>query len=236
MAMLLVSLSVMAVMMTVAMPVWKHQIQRERETELVFRGEQYARAIGLFQRKMGPGVLPPSIDLLVEQRFLRKKFKDPITNDDFQPILAGQTPVAGSQTPGQMPGRGGPTTQQPGAAIGRAPTGTSPIGTPAAGATGGIIGVVSKSKEKSIRLYNGRDHYNEWAFLFTAQTQQPGAVPGAVAPGVRPGQRGPGGVLGPGERGRGRGGPSGPNDGRGGRGPGSFNPFRPPPQPRRPGG
>ena len=55
MVVLLVSLSVMAVMMSVAMPVWKQTAQREKETELVFRGEQYARAIALFQRKHGPG-------------------------------------------------------------------------------------------------------------------------------------------------------------------------------------
>src|SRR5262249_37430417 len=56
---------------------------------------------------------------------------------------------------------------------GTAPAGTSPIGTPGAGATGGVIGVASKSKDKSIRLYNGRNHYNEWAFINTPQTQTP---------------------------------------------------------------
>src|SRR6185295_19638270 len=86
MVVLIVGLSVMAVMMTAAMPVWKQITQREKEAELVFRGEQYARAIGLFQRKNGPGTLPPSFDVLVEQRFLRKKFKDPITGDDFAPV------------------------------------------------------------------------------------------------------------------------------------------------------
>src|SRR4029453_15240237 len=70
MVVLLVSLSVMAVMMSVAMPVWKQTAQREKETELVFRGEQYARAIALFQRKHGPGTLPPSINVLVEERFI----------------------------------------------------------------------------------------------------------------------------------------------------------------------
>src|SRR5687767_1409313 len=88
MAALLVALSVMSVMASVAMPVWKQFNQREQEAELIFRGEQYARAIGLFQRKAGPGTLPPNIDLLVDQRFLRKKYKDPITNGDFQILAA----------------------------------------------------------------------------------------------------------------------------------------------------
>ena len=70
---------------TAAMPVWRQMAQREKEEELVFRGQQYARAIGLFQRKYA-NAFPPSIDVLVEQRFIRKKFKDPITGKDFLPV------------------------------------------------------------------------------------------------------------------------------------------------------
>ena len=88
MAALLVAMSVMAIMMTAVMPVWRQQSQREKEEELVFRGMQYVHAIGLFQRKYA-NAYPPTLDVLVEQRFLRKKFKDPITNDDFVPIPAG---------------------------------------------------------------------------------------------------------------------------------------------------
>ena len=101
MAALLVGMSVMAVLMGALLPVWTHMATREKEEELIFRGNQYARAIGLFQRKFA-NTPPPTIDVLVEQRFLRKKYKDPITKDDFQPIYANQTderPVA-SQRPG----------------------------------------------------------------------------------------------------------------------------------------
>ena len=45
MAGLIVGLAVMAVLMTAAMPVWKHTVQREKEEELVFRGEQYALSL-----------------------------------------------------------------------------------------------------------------------------------------------------------------------------------------------
>ena len=48
---LLVGLSIMAVALSVALPAWRTMTQREKEAELVFRGEQYARAIALFQRK-----------------------------------------------------------------------------------------------------------------------------------------------------------------------------------------
>src|SRR5207249_3417897 len=40
MAALLVALSVMAVLMSVAMPVWKQVARREKEEELIFRGQQ----------------------------------------------------------------------------------------------------------------------------------------------------------------------------------------------------
>ena len=82
MAALLVALAVMAVLMSVALPVWRHEAQREKEAELVFRGQQYVRAIRLFQTKTG--TFPTSVDMLVQGHFLRKKYKDPITNEDFE--------------------------------------------------------------------------------------------------------------------------------------------------------
>src|SRR5688572_244182 len=114
MAVLLVAMSIMAVMMTVAMPVWKQMAQREKEAELVFRGQQYARAIELMGRKI-PGALPPNVDLLVDQKFLRKKYKDPITGDDFDTVTPAQAPPgapAGSAQPGQP--ATAPAAQPPG--------------------------------------------------------------------------------------------------------------------------
>jgi type II secretory pathway pseudopilin PulG len=40
MAALLVSLAVMSVLLSVILPAWHHEVQREKEAELVFRGEQ----------------------------------------------------------------------------------------------------------------------------------------------------------------------------------------------------
>ncbi len=106
MAALLIGLSVMSVLMGALLPVWSQMVTRDKEEELIFRGQQYVRAIGLFQRKFA-NTPPPSIDVLVEQRFLRKKYKDPITKDDFQPIYANQAALAvsaplGAQRPGQV--------------------------------------------------------------------------------------------------------------------------------------
>ena len=59
MAALLVAMSVMAVLMSALLPAWTHMARREKEEELIFRGRQYARAIGLFQRKFA-NTAPPS--------------------------------------------------------------------------------------------------------------------------------------------------------------------------------
>jgi type II secretory pathway pseudopilin PulG len=234
MAALLVGMAIMAVLMTVAMPVWRQASQREKEAELVFRGQQYVRAIRLFSQRAGPGVLPPSLDVLVDQKFLRKKYKDPITGQDFDLLGAMQAAQAGAgfgrgAQASPQPGRGAPTLPQgragaptsPQSGRGAAPM-PSPAGvvvTPSSGrggsVPGGIMGVASKSKDSSIRLYNGRSHYNEWAFIYIQQVQQPGAV----APGGQPQRGGP-------QRGgpptRGRPGPQSPGTGPGG-GPGGPN-------------
>ena len=51
MAALLVAIAVMGVMLSVALPTWSHMIRREKEEELIFRGNQYARAINLYGEK-----------------------------------------------------------------------------------------------------------------------------------------------------------------------------------------
>src|SRR5262249_32175587 len=111
MAALIVAMGIMALMMTVVMPVWKQTAQREKEDELVFRGLQYVHAIGLYQRKFA-NAYPPNVDLLVDQRFLRKKYKDPVTNDDFVVLPPGAT------VPGARAGRGGAAGSGPGAGPG----------------------------------------------------------------------------------------------------------------------
>jgi len=243
MAALLVSIGVMMVVMTVAMPVWRTQAQREKEAELVFRGEQIARAINLYMRKMGGGNYPPSLDVLVQGRFLRKKYKDPMTKDgEWDVILAaGGVPGQGGQpqqTPGIGPGRIGAPATGLGAPPSRNSNPTpSPFSGSQMGAAGGMMGVRSKSKDSSFKLYKGSGtHYNEWLFLFSSVSNRPGVPGGQVAPGR--GSQVPG--IGPGGR---RGQPTGPGS-DGGRGPRGFGPGvgpnpgpgMPPPIIRRPGG
>ena len=92
------------------------------------------------------------------------------------------------------------------------------------------MGVRSKSKESSFRIYRGTGtHYNEWLFMFSTASNRPGAPGGGqAAPGL-PGRGNPGqrGAPAPGmPPGRGRGIDIGPGGGRGPRGfgPGPVQP------------
>jgi type II secretory pathway pseudopilin PulG len=203
---LLIGMAVTAVWMSAMLPAWRQQAQRQREDDLIFRGEQYARAVALYAVKNN-GALPATIDDLVQQRYLRKKWKDPITGEDFQ--LLGGAATSGQAGAGQV------TAGSPGAA---AQTGGQ--------VSGGISGVYSGSTDTSIRIYNGAQQYNQWIFQYQTalqrmgQTAGPGAGRGGGRTDVVGGRRGAGqgDAGGRGGRGGGRGGTGGGGRGGGGTG------------------
>lgn len=225
MAALLVAMSVMAVALGAALPVFQTVARREREAELVFRGEQYARAIGMFQRKYA-NALPPDVDALLNERFLRKRYKDPITGDDFKllgpgspelaealaaaPATDAQDRAGAGGTPGRGAGGGrfGAARVQPDDRLTAAARGTT-----AGGAPGGILAVTSTSTDESFREYNGKGRYNEWLFMALQASQTAGAPVGAGGPagGINEG-------VGRGRGGGERGGGAARGLGRGGRG------------------
>ena len=164
MAGLLVTIALLSLAMSVAMPTWKTMAQREKEEELLWRGQQYDRAIQLYRKKnAAPGA--PSVDKLVEGRFLRKKYKDPITGGDFELVGVSQA--------GNAPG-----VQQPQRGFGQL-----------------VGGVRSKSKAKSLRIVNGRSVYSDWQFTYVPwkppgqPTTPGGAQPSGARPGQQPGTR-----------------------------------------------
>jgi len=221
MAALLVAMAVMAVVMSVLLPVWHTLSVREKEEELIFRGQQYDRAVQLFRKKnAAPG--PPNVDALIQGRFLRKKFKDPITNDDFDfvGVNAGQPNAPGVQAP-NMPG---------------APQQTSPgVQQPPRG-FGQLIGSVrSKSKAHSFREPDGATTYDKWQFTYVPWKPAGQAVP--QTPGGGQGMpKGPGFGTRPGTQGRGGRG-TGPGSGGTSRGPASgvvVPVDAPPPPPTEP--
>jgi len=195
MAALLVAMSVIAIVLSTTLPVFSTMAKRERETELIFRGQQYARAVMLFQKKYG-NALPPNLDVLLNERFLRKPFKDPITNDDFQLIGPGSpelalaetaAPVQAGREGGQQRGGGPQIVQQQQQQSQMSGRGVQSNPVTAGQAPGGILGVVSKSKATSMRIYNNHDKYNEWVFIATQMSVQAGGPTGEQAPGGRGG-------------------------------------------------
>ena len=77
---------------------WRTVMQREREAELLWRGNQYRRAITSYysaKGSAGSNQYPSSLEDLLRDprslqlvRHIRKLYKDPITGEDWVPILA----------------------------------------------------------------------------------------------------------------------------------------------------
>lgn len=187
---LMAAVTIMLVAMAVAMPAWKHVVQDDREEELIFRGGQIADSIRRYQAKNG-NALPPSLDVLVKGKFLRKAYKDPMTRQgQWRLLRQGET----------MPGTSGvrpPLTPSPSPGALRSPSPSpSPFGMVARAAAGvagtsvGVInGVASLSTHKSIRLFNNRDRYNEWWFVAGQPRVVGRQLVSAPAP-AQPGARG----------------------------------------------
>lgn len=75
--------AVVAIMLYSELPRVAFQAQREKEQLLIDRGEQYTRAITLYVRKNNR--FPPDFDALDKtpgQRYLRHRYKDPLTGKD----------------------------------------------------------------------------------------------------------------------------------------------------------
>jgi type II secretory pathway pseudopilin PulG len=138
-------IALLVISLSVAAPKIARSIQRDRDLETFHRGMQYRRAIQLYYRKFH--AYPPNVEALVNTndiRFLRKKYKDPITGqDDWKPIAFGQNktptamgffgqPLAGNAStlagigPGGAGGLPGATT--PGGAFGGSSSGNGIFG------------------------------------------------------------------------------------------------------------
>jgi len=258
---LILFVALVAIAALVMAPLFTFQMKRDREEELIHRGTQYSRAMKHFVKKFGR--YPTRIEELESSnniRFLRRRYKDPITGKDFKILHMGDVQMSfGAGLPGAIPAGGlapgapgapgiaggpgapgGPNgalnavntiaiagglaaaasagagfgNQAAGAAVG-SPAAASPNsdenGGDAAGATpnqgssfaaagpgapgafgavgqgatgpngqtfggGPMVGVASTSKDKSIRVFNKKEHYNEWQFIYDPSTDRGGIL------------------------------------------------------------
>ncbi|HEX3555487.1 MAG TPA: type II secretion system protein [Thermoanaerobaculia bacterium] len=164
---LIIAIAVMTAMLAAMLPLISQEIRRDKEEELVFRGFQYIEAIRLFQRRYQR--LPTKLSELVEvkPRCIRQLWKDPMTDDGKWGLIFQNndlTPITPQQ--GQPPGTGQPqpNTNVPQTSDANNPSG---LGVPKKGdvvQVGPIIGVYSKSSQKSILVFAGHERYDEWRF------------------------------------------------------------------------
>jgi len=188
---LMASVTIMLILMAAAVPSWRYVMKNDAEEELIFRGGQIADAIARYQQRNG-NALPPSLEVLVKGRYLRKEYKDPMTKDGKWRLIrqgesigpvrppsgagaAGTSGAAGVRSPSAARGSqglpGAPSSSPAGGTTGSSGRGaasatgrSSRFGQPG-GTLGGIQGVVSTSEETGLRVFNGRTKYNEWVFL-----------------------------------------------------------------------
>ena len=185
--------ALMLIAVAAATPPILNQGRREKEAELVWRGEQYARSIRLFYRKNGR--FPQKIDDLVDpkngMRYLRQAYKEPMNREDGswrfiylspngqligsltrQSLLVAQGVGTPPAPPGmaQLPGRppAPPVSEEdvPPEQPEKQPTPTSPqlLSGPVIG--GNIIGVASKVDQPSLRVFEKAKKYIEWEFIW----------------------------------------------------------------------
>lgn len=182
---LLFAVSVISIGLLAAVPVWQTQIQREKEEELIFRGNQYVEAIRLYQVKK-PGTFPKTLDELVEEKCLRRLYRDPMTSHgEWNLIFPYQR---GALSPSRQPRRTPQSVFQQ--TPFRRGTGSAQERSSRAGELGEvgtqslqkiyivplnalpsidspqIIGVVSASDKKAFKVYLDSDSYDKWLFFY----------------------------------------------------------------------
>lgn len=92
---LLLTMALLAIAVATAITSIQFNLRRDREEELIHRGAQYARAIRAYYKKFGR--YPASIENLEntnQMRFLRKRYKDPITKKDFRLLHFGEVKMS----------------------------------------------------------------------------------------------------------------------------------------------
>lgn len=153
---LLAAIVIIGISLGAAGKYWQNVMMRDREEELLFRGEQYRLAIERYFTAF-PGRIqyPQNIDDLLKdgrsaagKRHLRQKYKDPITNDEFEVI---RDMNKGNRITGVY----SKSNKEP---------------------------VRTTGFEGPYKDFEGKKHYNEWKFIFTPQPGPPGQPSSAPPP------------------------------------------------------
>src|SRR6476469_8637985 len=110
---LMLAVTLLAIAAAAIAPTLAFQIRRDREEELIHRGVQYSRAVRRYVKKFGR--YPTRVEELESTnnlRFLRRRYKDPITGQDFKLLHLGEVQInfgggigggVGANAPGAHP-------------------------------------------------------------------------------------------------------------------------------------
>ncbi len=135
----LIAVNITAIMVLMARSMWETELQRDLEEELLFRARQYKMAIELYRAK-NPNMNPKDLEILFTDKFLRKLYPDPMT-EDGEWNLVMQSTQAGNKDLIVVPLEFLPKYET------RAQ----------------IVGVVTSSTEEGFREYRKKKRYCEWA-------------------------------------------------------------------------
>ena len=143
-----IAVAIFSVLILAARNMWETEIRRDLEEELIFRARQYVTAIELYKKK-NTNLHPQNLEVLLEKKFIRKLFKDPMTESGvWNVVMRG--------------GRGGKS------ALLIVPEELVPQYISRAM----IIGVCSTSPEEGFREYRKKKKYNEWAIYLGEQVDK----------------------------------------------------------------
>jgi type II secretory pathway pseudopilin PulG len=197
--MLMLFAALLAIAAGALAPTMAFRVRRDREEEMIHRGTQYSRAIRKYVKKTGryPSRLE-DLENTNNVRFLRKRYKDPVTNKDFKLLhvgevqLTGATGIAGAMAIGGAVGGG----TIPGAtAVGAA----APMAAQAQDAgpsnAGGLNGMMGGNRTQSGSGVTGTAGDDASSDAGQSKTDASGAGSQAGASQSQPGQSGSGDKL-----------------------------------------
>lgn len=154
--MLMMAVFVITLGLLIAVPVWQTELQREKEEELIFRGKQYAEAVRIYVQK-NPGRYPASLKELLDKKCIRKLYKDPLgPGGQWNVILTTGKAPSGRETAAEVmiaPERVLPAIKN-----------------------AQILGVVSSSTNKSVKIYNDQESHDKWLFFYGQDPKKPPTI------------------------------------------------------------
>jgi len=206
---LMLFLALLAVAALAVLPDIAFQVKRDREEELIHRAVAYSRGIRRYYKKFGryPNRLE-ELENANNLRFIRKRYKDPVNNNqDFtvlrwgDPRLVGMMlgPVAGNRlgsnltnptkvaTTSATAGDSGNSSSgqnnlNPSGSSSSSSSSDSSSSTQQVFGGGPILGVASASNAQTIREFDNKNHYKDWLFVYNPASDRGGLMNGPYQP------------------------------------------------------